>query len=231
MPAFALLWLVSGACVFLWCLSMILLSLNCQGTPLNTVHSLRRAIQASHPSICFLIETRKTESEMDKLRWKLGFEFSFVVPCEDVGRKRGLALFSKVGWYVVMLSSSDSHVDVQISAFGRACQFTSFYGRSEPNLRYESWELLRSLARLYTFSGLSLVTLMRFSGLMRKIGVVSDEGVWCRLFAPPYWIHIWIILAIRVWNLSGRNLLLGVTMYKSDWIVFWRWHPSKLCFI
>lgn len=71
-------------------LSMNILCIYCQGTPFAIVHALRRAIQSSHPLVCFLIEMRKFVAEMDKVKRKLGFEALIVVPSKD--HKQRLAL-------------------------------------------------------------------------------------------------------------------------------------------
>lgn len=43
---------------------------------------------------------------MDKVRRKLDYEHSFIVLCEGLGWKRGLALLWNAGWVVDILPSS-----------------------------------------------------------------------------------------------------------------------------
>ncbi|PNT64024.1 hypothetical protein BRADI_4g23647v3 [Brachypodium distachyon] len=71
---------------------MCTLAWNCLGVGnRRTVQELLALARASHPKLVFLCETRQSEEDVKKLRWRLGLRGCEAVSSE--GYSGGLALF------------------------------------------------------------------------------------------------------------------------------------------
>lgn len=125
---------------------MSVLSLNCQrvGTKETICYALKNALHFSCDPLLFLIETKKTVSEMDLVRPSPDFQGSFVSNC--VSRRKGLALLWKTSWSVRVLSKFECHIDVVMGEGDFAWHLTGFYSHTEVACLAKSWALLRLLA-------------------------------------------------------------------------------------
>ncbi|CAL2239107.1 unnamed protein product [Prunus armeniaca] len=124
---------------------MIALSWNVRGlgNP-RTFRALKLLLREKFPNMVFLMETHMTETQMERVKHRLGMHMAFVV--KWVGMGGGLMMLCKYGWSMNLLSSSVGHIDVIIhSPNGDAFHVTGFYGHHEAHSRKHSWELLRRL--------------------------------------------------------------------------------------
>ena len=100
------------------------------------------------PNVIFLLVTKKTSSQMDALRLKLGFQNCFAV------NRRGLSGGLAILWddLVSMSVRSYSHFHINpmiVKELGREWRFTGFYGNPIAEERHHSWTLLRRLSGMY----------------------------------------------------------------------------------
>lgn len=92
----------------------------------------------------FLMETKKTRKEWDRLKVRLGTKNCLVVDCER--RRGGLALLWDDKTDLTIQSFSSSHIDAVIRMDNnKVWRLTGFYGQWDNSRRLESWELLRRL--------------------------------------------------------------------------------------
>ena len=96
------------------------------------------------PNVCFLMETRLDKEGFDRLYGELPYPNRIIVKKLDLGG--GLALIWKEGISIELINSTASHVLVKVKeGDGFEWWLTCFYGWSEENIRYKSWELLEHL--------------------------------------------------------------------------------------
>ena len=102
-------------------------------------------MQAHHPSLVFLCETRQHPDRVRNLRYRLGMKGCFAVKGD--GKGGGLALFHHEDVEVNLLSYSKRHIDVHIQGgpFGARWRGTFVYGDPMPSERHHMWTLLRRI--------------------------------------------------------------------------------------
>lgn len=94
--------------------------------------------------LVFLSKTRSNSDYVDMLKMRCN---RYGIAANSVGQSGGLALLWRKDVEVGLLSYSRNHIDVEVRSPGDSMKwyFTGFYGFSEQNLRYRSWELLHLL--------------------------------------------------------------------------------------
>lgn len=114
------------------------------GNP-SAVNSLRDLIRRGAPSIVFLMETKLSSMEFERIRDRLGDFHSVVV--DSVGRAGGLALLWSKDVVIDLLSMLVHHIDVvvQEGLGDDAWRCTRFYGWPEIQNRHLSWTLMTTL--------------------------------------------------------------------------------------
>ncbi|XP_042974662.1 uncharacterized protein LOC122306298 [Carya illinoinensis] len=109
------------------------------------VRTLRDLVRREDPEVLFLMETKMSSWQMERIRVSMGFGCCFTVPSE--GRSGGLALLWKNEVNLSIKSFSFFHIDAKISEIdnGLEWKFTSLYRHPETEKRVETWSLLRTL--------------------------------------------------------------------------------------
>ncbi|KAE8782990.1 Elongation factor 1-alpha [Hordeum vulgare] len=93
------------------------------------------------PDILFLSETKLTEKELEKFKWRLGL--GNMVAWSAVGRSRGVALLWKKEVHVTLRSYGRRHIDVDVmEESGAIWRLTGIYGESEAERKTETWRTL-----------------------------------------------------------------------------------------
>ncbi|XP_019157985.1 PREDICTED: uncharacterized protein LOC109154706 [Ipomoea nil] len=124
---------------------MSILSWNCRGLGSDwTVQELLGLVSSQQPSFVFLMETKATTSQVERIRVRMGFEGRLCV--ERNGRGGGLAVLWRDATMATLINYSTNHIDVCVKLPGiPEWRLTCFYGNSDQNRRQESWDLLREL--------------------------------------------------------------------------------------
>ncbi|XP_019178832.1 PREDICTED: uncharacterized protein LOC109173967 [Ipomoea nil] len=124
---------------------MSLLSWNCRGLGgTRSVRELLGFVSKQHPQFVFLMETKATESKVEEVRIKLGFEGKVCV--ERIGIGGGLAFLWRDKDTASLRSYSNNHIDMDITLPGRSgWRMTGFYGEFDRSRRHITWNLLRQL--------------------------------------------------------------------------------------
>lgn len=127
---------------------MSCISWNCRGLRnLRTIHVLRDLVRGRNPDVLFLIETLSKSSRIEELRLKLGFVYCFSVDC--IGRSGGLAVFWKRTMDCSITGYSHNHIDLVFHERNYAgWRMTCFYGYPELHRCINSWELIKTLAKV-----------------------------------------------------------------------------------
>ncbi|KAK9291771.1 hypothetical protein L1049_019721 [Liquidambar formosana] len=116
------------------------LQLSRLGNP-RTVRALHDVVKQKVPSLAFLMETKLHKDEMERVKFRLGFNHGLFHEAHN--RSGGLALLWRIGMEIEVLSYSGNHMDAFVLEAGVACwRITGFYGHPEVALRKLSWELL-----------------------------------------------------------------------------------------
>ena len=111
---------------------------------LHTGKELGEIVRAKDPSIMFIAETLADEARLDMIQANLDFEHKWVVP--RVGHGGGLALFWRSSVNLMVMDSSNYHIDTWIDKGSKnEWRFTVFYGEPETSIRSEAWDSLRTL--------------------------------------------------------------------------------------
>ena len=94
----------------------------------------------------FLCETKSNSRHMDRLRFKLNFDYCFSV--DSRGSSGGLCVLWKDEIKLCLCSSSQNHIDFHVGNPSDACywRLTAFYGFPSISERHKSWWLLETLA-------------------------------------------------------------------------------------
>ncbi|KAG2693827.1 hypothetical protein I3760_08G113600, partial [Carya illinoinensis] len=122
---------------------MILLSWNSRGLGNQRgVQAPSDLVREEGPKVLFLQETRLQDKEMEKIKYKLGYDNCLAVNSE--GRSGGLALLWKndVNLDIRHYSMSHIHASIQDSSTDYApWYFTGVYGQPEASRRHETSSL------------------------------------------------------------------------------------------
>ncbi|XP_075499746.1 uncharacterized protein LOC142538273 [Primulina tabacum] len=113
---------------------------------------LKRLVAERNPSLLFLCETKRRDSNFTRWKDVLGYSGMFVVNC--VGRSGGLTLLWKSPFDVTIYSYTLGHIDCLVQHDEKRWRFTGFYGHPETQLRHSSWALLRRLSRVPELHGI-----------------------------------------------------------------------------
>ncbi|XP_031090962.1 uncharacterized protein LOC115995954 [Ipomoea triloba] len=110
----------------------------------RTIRELLDMVSKQRPSFVFIMETKSTTSQMERVRVRMGYEGLFCV--DRVGLGGGLALFWRDSGMASLISFSTNHIDVEVHLPGKLVwRLTGFYGHPERSKRQLSWDLLRKL--------------------------------------------------------------------------------------
>ncbi|KAL1293347.1 hypothetical protein AAHE18_19G066400 [Arachis hypogaea] len=112
---------------------MRIISWNCRGLGNPwTVRALSKLIRQKGPNLVFLMETRRKETEMMRMRYKGGLANVVAVDCEGEGRQRagGLAVLWDNSIRVLIRSMSINHIDMEVEMMETEQRWraTGFYG-------------------------------------------------------------------------------------------------------
>uniref|UniRef100_A0A8I6XHE9 Reverse transcriptase domain-containing protein n=1 Tax=Hordeum vulgare subsp. vulgare TaxID=112509 RepID=A0A8I6XHE9_HORVV len=126
---------------------MKLVGWNCRGLGNGpAVQGLLEVGRTEDPDIIFLSETKLTEKELEKFKWKLGL--CNMVARSSEGRSRGLALFWRRGVNISLRSYGRRHIDVDVTEDdGTLWRLTGMYGESEMERKIETWRTIRLLGQ------------------------------------------------------------------------------------
>ena len=124
---------------------MKIISWNCRGLGnLCAVTTLSHIVRVQAPKVLFLMETKRSVTEMKQITNDLPYQGVFVVP--SVGRSGGLAMIWKEEVNLHIQTYTQNHIDAIIyNNSGPAWRITGFYGQPDANRRHETWSLLRHL--------------------------------------------------------------------------------------
>lgn len=125
---------------------MNVLAWNCRGMRNSrTVHDLAAFLQPHDPKLVFLSETRQTEEQMKKLRWRLGLKGCLARSC--IGKSGGIALFWDESLSVDLITISNKLIDVSVqeSPSSPPWRISFIYGEPRAEDRHLTWELLHRI--------------------------------------------------------------------------------------
>lgn len=119
------------------------LSWNCQGlgNP-QKIWELNCLVKIKLPSIIFLMETKSSEVQMEKIKSRIGAKYCFLVNL--VGSKGGLAMlwFKETDLEIINFTDFHIHNKIVEKFLGVISFLTIFYGVPEMSNRNGSWNLL-----------------------------------------------------------------------------------------
>ncbi|XP_057443227.1 uncharacterized protein LOC130735144 [Lotus japonicus] len=127
---------------------------NCRGLGnRRTVRALKELCRQQDPTCLFLMETKRKDHEMNRIRGMTGLANIISVSCDGDGSRRagGLALLWKNDVDISLLSMSNNHIDfiVTLSNDSLSWRATSVYGYPEHHRKRLTCELLETLAGLH----------------------------------------------------------------------------------
>ncbi|KAK5775238.1 hypothetical protein PVK06_043110 [Gossypium arboreum] len=115
------------------------------GNP-TIVRELKQLLIANSLDIVYLCEAKIQSSCFPRIHTMCGMEGCLAVSAK--GKSRGLALLWREGVKVTVQNYSKYHIDSLVSLDdGMILRFTRFYGQVNPNLRNQSWDMLRRVKR------------------------------------------------------------------------------------
>src|ERR1044072_465303 len=126
------------------------LSWNCRGLGNHrAVRALKMLIENQDPDLVFLMETRRKDFEMNRLRG-VGYLNNLIsVSCGDggIGSGGGLAVMWKDSVKVDLLSNSKNHMDLRVSLLGddRVWRLSCIYGYPEQSQKFLTCDLIHQL--------------------------------------------------------------------------------------
>lgn len=100
-------------------------------------------VQEVKPQFLFLLEIKATSEKVNNLKFRLGYQNSFVVSCR--GRSGGIALFWHEEVNFNLISFSQNHIDGLVTYERKQWRLSGFYGHLEEENRGLAWDLLRWL--------------------------------------------------------------------------------------
>jgi hypothetical protein len=186
--------------------------------------------KAEDPDILFLSETKLLEKEMERFRWMLNMPNLIVVDC--VGRRGGLALFSRKGLEVNLRWKGRYHIDVDVvGELGNKWRFTGIYGESKASQKDKTWRLIRTLSGQ---SDLPWLCMGDFNEVLfsheKEGGRLGPQGVWI-LLGMLWRMQIFLILALLVMLLPGGIIgILQMGIYGKDSIELLQMWVGDVCF-
>ena len=123
---------------------MSLISWNCPGlgNPLTT-KVLKKMVLREKPLIVFLMETKLSSEDMEKMQRSLGFKNGCHSATE--GRSGGLGLWWMDQSKIRVLRVSKHIINTELEIDGEGLHFTVVYGYPRREIRREVWEEIQSL--------------------------------------------------------------------------------------
>lgn len=129
---------------------MSLMCWNCRGSgnP-RTVNLLQNWSRRIKPSVLFVCETMCLKNVMEDLRWTLGFPNAIGVDAN--GNSGGLCIYWKAEVDFRLRSFSDHHIVGSIHNIGSTVwNFCGIYGWARGSEKYRTWDLMRTICRMYS---------------------------------------------------------------------------------
>ena len=125
---------------------MSLMTWNCCGlkNP-QAVLALHLLVRQDKPNILCLMETKLSQVDLEKIKWKLGFRYGLGVNSD--GRKGGLGIMWSEEVEVSIKSYSANFIDYRVKEAEslEEWRFTLFYGDPVVTNRHISWDMLKFL--------------------------------------------------------------------------------------
>ncbi|KAE8805897.1 hypothetical protein D1007_18055 [Hordeum vulgare] len=91
-------------------------------------------------------ETKLSDREMEKFKWRLGL--SNMIAWSSEGRSRGVALFWRKEVRLALRSYGRRHIDIDVTEEDRGVwRLTGIYGESEAERKKETWRTMRLLGQ------------------------------------------------------------------------------------
>ena len=148
------------------------LNWNCRGLGnQRLVRELSVLVKSKGPRLVFLMETKKKNSYMEKIRCHLKFDNMFLVPRRHFSG--GLALFWSNDLDLHIRTFSSHHIDAVVNPrIDDAWQFTGFYRAPKIANREDSWSLLRHLSTQLDLPWVCLGDFNEITNLEEKSGVL-----------------------------------------------------------
>ena len=145
------------------------LNWNCRGLGnQRLVHELSVLVKSKGPRLVFLMETKKKNSYMEKIRCHLKFDNMFLVPRRHFSG--GFALFWSNDLDLHIRTFSPHHIDAVVN--DDAWRFTGFYRALKIANREDSWSLLRHLSTQLDLPWVCLGDFNEITSLEEKSGVL-----------------------------------------------------------
>ncbi|XP_028784258.1 uncharacterized protein LOC114740307 [Neltuma alba] len=126
---------------------MIFITWNCQGLGASlAVRNLKEVCTKYRPSLVFLMETKKHQSYLKRIKKKLGFHSEFYM--DPRGRSGGLAVWWMDELQIDLISGSSNIIHARISCTSEDAPYflTLVYGPPKEAERSRVWDRLASLA-------------------------------------------------------------------------------------
>ncbi|KAK5843190.1 hypothetical protein PVK06_005634 [Gossypium arboreum] len=116
---------------------------NCRGLGNHAkLRELKQLLDANSPDLIFLSETKMTANDFRSVQNKCRLQDGLAVNSE--GRCGGLALMWRDGMNVSIQNYSKHHINSMVKLENnKHIRVTGFYGHANPNLRSNSWDILR----------------------------------------------------------------------------------------
>ncbi|KAK8359329.1 hypothetical protein V6Z12_A04G087900 [Gossypium hirsutum] len=152
---------------------------NCRGVGNPaTVHELKQLLVANALNIVFLCETKIHSNGFSRIRSMCKMEGCMAINSE--GKSGGIPLIWKEGVKVDVQNFSNHHIDSLVTVDeNEVIRFTGFYGQVDPNLRSQSWDMLRRVKRTVKEGW---IVGGNFNAIINNIekerGVESRENLW-----------------------------------------------------
>ena len=148
------------------------LNWNCRGLGnQRLVRELSVLVKSKGPRLVFLMETKKKNSYMEKIRCHLKFDNMFLVPRRHFSG--GLALFWSNDLDLHIHTFSPHHIDAVVNPrVDDAWRFMGFYRAPKIANREDSWSLLRHLSTQLDLPWVCLGDFNEITSLEEKSGVL-----------------------------------------------------------
>ncbi|KAL8464284.1 hypothetical protein ACS0TY_033980 [Phlomoides rotata] len=164
---------------------MKILIWNCRGLGQSViVPALIEFVKAHRPDALFIFETLALSSQINDLRFVLGYRCCFSVSC--VGRSGGLCVFWKDEDLCSLISYSNNHIDLLVNRSLGKWHLTGFYGFPERCRRKHSWDLLCHLSRSSQFPWLCVGDYNNLLTVADKRGIMIILISSFRVFVPHF---------------------------------------------
>ena len=198
---------------------MSILCYNCRGLgEAQAVADLRSLIRRNSPKIVFLSETKRSGTEMEVIRRKMGDFFGVYVHSQ--GRAVGLALLWDRMVQLSLCYFSAHHMDATVR-WGTdevEWRFTGVYGWPEMHNKSRTESLIAELAAHSHLSWIVGGTLTRSSITQRSVEGPGNRNHTLTPSVTLFWTLASMIWALQGMNTHGADGIMGGLWSKNGWI-------------